>query len=97
MKPNALPRYGPKRRVLHLAFCILLIPDHSNKWQIAIQIVQIQPIAIHKFIRNVETDVIEFHFHFAPLVFIEQRANLQAGRRVRSITSLFELGGVFYN
>jgi len=68
------------RRVL---FYLLLIPNNSDKRQIAIQFIQIQPVAVHKFIRDVEAHVIEFHFRFAPLVLIEQRANLQAGRQSR--------------
>jgi hypothetical protein len=67
--------------------CSLLVAHHSDKRQIAVQLVQVQSIAIYKFVRDVEADVVEFHFRFAPLIIIEQRADFQAGRPTRSITS----------
>src|SRR5579863_3189292 len=70
---------GSPRRVVTK----LLSRHNANVGKVAIFLCVVEPIADHKFIGNLEADIVAFQGKLAPRGLVEQSCNLQRARLVR--------------
>jgi pimeloyl-ACP methyl ester carboxylesterase len=53
---------------------------YADERQVAIILIQVEPVAEHEFVGDCKTAVMDGHHGFAPLGFVQERAYLEAGR-----------------